>query len=184
MARVRSAVDAAATVVERCLEGEFIPAGHEAGQSSVDKYLEEKAVIAKESKLTGVAQYLDDRADTVKEIPVSTGVELYLEEQAVIARENAVSGVEKYLASQEQTIESEKVSDELILIEEVEEAETAEIVVATGVDKYLQSKPEAVTKAVELTGVDKYMEKQSILAKEVALANATGVERYLMSNAS
>jgi len=182
MARVRSAVDAAATVVERCLEGEFIPAGHEAGQSSVDKYLEEKAVIERELKPTGVAQYLDDRVDTVKEIPVSTGVELYLEERAVIAKENAVSGVEKYLASQKQTIESEKVPDELVLIEDVEEA--AEIVVATGVDKYLQSKPEAVTKAVELTGVDKYMEKQSILAKEVALANATGVERYLMSAAS
>ena len=46
----------------------------------------------------------------------------------------------------------------------------------TGVERYLQLKPEAPAveeKAVELSGVEKYMKRQ-------AIDNATGVEKYLM----
>ena len=124
--------------------------------------------------------------ETVKEVHVSTGVDMYLEEQAVVARNSAVSGVEKYLASQQekQVFVSEQVSEELVSVEDVDVAtEEVEVAVVTGVDRYLRSKPEAEEKVVELSGVDKYMERQTVLAKEKAIANATGVERYLLSAA-
>ncbi|MCK5189889.1 MAG: PAS domain-containing protein [Methylococcales bacterium] len=182
IASVRSAVDAAATIVEKCLEGEFIPAGQESGESSVDRYLEEKENLDKESRPTGVDKYLNDRVVLVKEVHVPTRVEMYLDDQAAIARETALTGVEKYLVDQVETVE--QVSEEISINEGVEEGLVEENVAISSVERYLQTKPEPITEPVQLSGVEKYMEKQAVLAKEEAIANATGVERYLMTAAS
>jgi len=191
IAGVRAAMDAAASVVEKCLEGEFIPAGSNAGETSVDRYLEEKGISAEESKLSGVAQYLDSREEVVKEEHVTTRVETYLEEKAVVAKETALSGVEKYLAAQSLEAEKSAAEEEVLLltqqqdeVEVVEEVLIEEPAVITGVAKYLQEKPEfekaevviEVEPEAELTGVDKYMHRE-------AVKNATGVERYLLNAA-
>jgi hypothetical protein len=72
---------------------------------------------------------------------------------------------------------------ELIVEQDVVQEEVVEEAVLSSVERYLQAQPDPVEKVVELSGVDKYMERQSVLAKEAAIANATGVERYLMSTA-
>ena len=132
---------------------------------------------------------MNDRVAILKEVHAPTRVEMYLEEQEAVARETAVSGVEKYLADQaviaeqkmEEVVEQELIVQQDIVQKEAVEEEIVEEKVLSSVERYLQAQPEPVEKVVELSGVDKYMERQSVLAKEAAIANATGVERYLMS---
>ena len=190
MARVRYVMDVAVAVVGKSLEGEFIPAGQEFGETSVGRYLDKKDILDKASKPSGVSQYLDSRPVVIKERDVSTSVDLYLEEQAVVARETRVSGVEKYLANnvaaEEQVQAVEEASVDEVEPEVVEPVAVAEL---SGVDKYLQSQPEPEMveeeeMIVELSSVDKYMAEKAVLDKKIAMENATGVEKYLMSAAN
>jgi len=177
LARARSVIDSATTAVKSSLEGEFIPAGQETGESSVDKYIEEKNSLERETGPTGVAKYLNKRTVIEQESDVPLLVEEGLEEsEVVVASNEELSGVARYLAGQASTSVEQVVESESELIMEVEQAP-----VVTGVEKYLQTLPAAIKEPVQLTGVEKYMGRQAVLAEEKAVANATGVERYLMA---
>jgi hypothetical protein len=65
---------------------------HASGLSGVARYLRKNNMIA----ATGVARYLESRAETEKEKVAASGVEKYLEKQAKSAKE-AGTGVEKYM---------------------------------------------------------------------------------------
>jgi hypothetical protein len=69
---------------------------HASGLSGVARYLRKNNMIA----ATGVARYLESRAETEKEKVATSGVEKYLEKQAKSAKEAAAqagTGVEKYM---------------------------------------------------------------------------------------
>ncbi|MEO1898715.1 MAG: hypothetical protein ABGX68_02855, partial [Methylococcales bacterium] len=146
--------DAASSIIEKSLEGEFIPAS--GGESSVDRYVQEQQAIADDNKPTGVAKYLQDRPDIEK-----------LEDQTRLEKEPVVSGVAKYLSAKQQNVE---VSEEVIQLSSVE--------------KYLQSRPEVIKEPEPLSSVERYMAQQAIREKELAIANATGVEKYLLTMAN
>lgn len=69
---------------------------HASGLSGVARYLRKHNMVA----ATGVARYLESRAETEKEKVATSGVEKYLEKQAKSAKEAAAqagTGVEKYM---------------------------------------------------------------------------------------
>lgn len=166
LTKVRATINVAAATIEKSLEGEFIPAG----QSRVDKYLEEKKSTESLTRKTRVEKYLDQQVPVVKETHVPTRVEMYIDEQIEVDKKDRVSGVEKYLTKKND--ENEVLALEYQVEDIVNEEESS------SVDLYLRNKKEIETVVVEkeeiksLSGVERYM-------NEKAMKNATGVEKYL-----
>jgi hypothetical protein len=192
MVRVRYVMDVAVAAVSKSLEGEFIPAGKKLDETSVGRYLDNKETLERESKPSRVSQYLDSLPE--KEQEVSTGVDHYLEEQAIVEIETRVSGVEKYLANNEVIVTEAPSAEDIAEDDEADViviAEDANVVALTGVDQYLQEKPEpeivekesAVEEViVELTGVDKYLQAKpepEMMQEEEVVVELSGVEKYM-----
>ena len=85
-----------------------------------------------------------------------------------------VSGVARYLQDKQDDISQSKLTGVSRYLESKEEQGSENLVVVSGVAKYLATKEDA-----PVSGVSKYMARQSIQAKKIAKENVTGVEKYL-----
>ncbi|MCK5191302.1 MAG: hypothetical protein KAR12_14750 [Methylococcales bacterium] len=93
---------------------------------------------------------------------------------SVKERASNVSGVARYLQDKQDDLSQSKLTGVSRYLESKEEQGSENLVVVSGVAKYLATKEE-----VPVSGVSKYMARQSIQAKKTAKENVSGVEKYL-----
>lgn len=93
---------------------------------------------------------------------------------SVKKRDLNVSGVARYLQDKQGNLSQSKLTGVSRYLESKEEQEPENLVVVSGVAKYLATKEDA-----PVSGVSKYMARQSIQAKKIAKENVSGVEKYL-----
>jgi len=93
---------------------------------------------------------------------------------SVQERASNVSGVARYLQDKQDDLSRSKLTGVSRYLESKEEQEPENLVVVSGVAKYLATKEDA-----QVSGVSKYMARQSIQAKKIAKENVSGVEKYL-----
>jgi len=89
-------------------------------------------------------------------------------------RASSVSGVARYLQDKQDDLSQSKLTGVSRYLESKEEQEPENLVVVSGVAKYLATREDA-----PVSGVSKYMARQSIQAKKIAKENVSGVEKYL-----
>ena len=93
---------------------------------------------------------------------------------SVKERASNVSGVARYLQDKQEDLSRSKLTGVSRYLESKDEQEPENLVLVSGVAKYLATKEDA-----PVSGVSKYMARQSIQAKKIAKENVSGVEKYL-----